>query len=394
MGSKTTKQKARKNNSKARKTNEPIVVAQIMGKWVGGGVEAVIMNYYRHIDRTKVQFDFICDEDSTNIPYEEIEKLGGKVILCPPYQKLPKYLKFLKQLFKEKKYRIVHSNINTLSVFPLYAAKKAGVPVRIAHAHATTDKKEIVRNLIKQILKHFSRMNANVFMSCSETAAKFQFGKKRKDVFLIKNAIDIDKFTFDKKIRKKYRQILDVADDVLVIGNVGRLVKTKNQLFLIDLFAELLKDKKQKAKLVIVGSGPNESEIRKRIIDKKLKDKVILLGQRGDVEKWYQAFDLYVAPSLYEGFGLSILEAQASNLPCVISDAIPHDVVINEKICTFLSLSNNTREWTKAIRAIEKSDVRKSNKIAIKNAGFDIDIQANMLTDIYLGKIGDMSCRQ
>ena len=93
MGSKTTKQKAQKNNSKARKTNEPIIVAQIMGKWVGGGVEAVIMNYYRHIDRTKVQFDFICDEDSTNIPYEEIEKLGGKVILCPPYQKLPKYLK-------------------------------------------------------------------------------------------------------------------------------------------------------------------------------------------------------------------------------------------------------------------------------------------------------------
>ena len=124
------------------KKEKPIVVAQIMGKWFGGGVEAVIMNYYRNIDRSKVQFDFICDEDSTNIPYDEIKKLGGRVIICPPYQKIFEYERFLIDLFKKNNYKIVHSNINTLSIFPLRAAKKAGVPIRIAHSHSTTNKKE------------------------------------------------------------------------------------------------------------------------------------------------------------------------------------------------------------------------------------------------------------
>ena len=124
------------------KNNKPIRIAQVIGKWVGGGVESVVMNYYRNINRDKIQFDFICDEDSTNIPYEEIEKLGGKVILVPPYQKAIKYHRKLKKVFKEEKYKIVHSHINTLSVFSLFAAKCAGVPVRIAHSHSTTNKKE------------------------------------------------------------------------------------------------------------------------------------------------------------------------------------------------------------------------------------------------------------
>ena len=123
------------------KQEKPIIVAQVMGKWVGGGVESVIMNYYRHLDHSKVQFDFICDEDSTRIPYDEIKKLGGRVFLIPKYQNLPKYLKALGKLLKENQYRIVHSNINTLSVFPLYAAKKAGVPVRISHSHSTSNPK-------------------------------------------------------------------------------------------------------------------------------------------------------------------------------------------------------------------------------------------------------------
>lgn len=122
--------------------NEPIKVAQIVGKWVGGGVESVIMNYYTNIDRVKVQFDFICDSDSTDIPYEKIEKLGGRVILIPPYQKILKYIKEQKRVLKENNYRIVHSHINTLSIFPLYAAKRAKVPVRIAHSHSTSNKIE------------------------------------------------------------------------------------------------------------------------------------------------------------------------------------------------------------------------------------------------------------
>lgn len=126
-----------------------------MANGLEDGVEAVVMNYYRHINRNKIQFDFFCDEDSTNIPYEEIRKLGGKVILIPPYQKMLKYHKELKKKLIEGKYTIVHSHINTLSVFSLWAAKSAGVPVRIAHSHSTTNKKEQKKNTIKKNIKTF-----------------------------------------------------------------------------------------------------------------------------------------------------------------------------------------------------------------------------------------------
>jgi len=145
-----------------------IRVAQVIGKWVGGGVEAVVMNYYRHIDHSKVQFDFICDEDSTDIPYEEIEKLGGKVIIVPPYQKIFKYQRALKKVLEEGNYKIIHSHINTLSVFPLRIAKKIGIPVRIAHSHSTTNKKEWKKNLLKQTLRPFSKVYATNYFCCSE----------------------------------------------------------------------------------------------------------------------------------------------------------------------------------------------------------------------------------
>ncbi len=187
----------------------PIRVAQVIGKWIGGGVEAVVMNYYRNIDKSKVQFDFICDEDSTNIPYDEIESLGGKVIIVPPYQKIIEYEKTLIRIFEENKYQIVHSHINTLSVFSLYAAKKAGVPIRIAHSHSTTNKKEKKKNLLKQILRPFSKLFATDYMCCTEHAGRWMFGNKEFDkgnVFVLNNAIELDKFRYDEKIRKLKRK--------------------------------------------------------------------------------------------------------------------------------------------------------------------------------------------
>lgn len=155
-----------------KKDKSKIRVAQIIGKWVGRGVESVVMNYYRNIDRAKIQFDFICDEDSNNIPYEEINNLGGKVILVPPYQEIIKYHKNLKKILKEGKYTIVHSHINTLSVFSPWAAKSAKIPVRIAHSHSSTNKKEWKRNIIKQILRPFSKLFATDYMCCSELSGR------------------------------------------------------------------------------------------------------------------------------------------------------------------------------------------------------------------------------
>lgn len=329
---------------------EPIRVAQIIGKWLGGGVESVVMNYYRHIDRTKIQFDFICDEDSTNIPYEEIKKLGGKVILVPPYQKVFKYQKELIRIFKENNYKIVHSHINTLSVFPLRAAKKANVPVRIAHSHSTTNKKEWKKNLLKQILRPFSKVYATDYMCCSELAGRWLFGNKEYDngnVYLLNNAIDLDKFKYDEEKRKEKRKELNIEDSTLVIGHVGRFVEQKNHRFLIDIFNEVHKQKENSI-LLLVGQGPLMEEMKEKVKILGLEKNVMFLGQRSDINELYQAMDLLLFPSLYEGLGMVVVEAQISGLPCVVSTEIPKIAKVTKKI-TFVNLKNKTETWNEVI---------------------------------------------
>lgn len=359
-------QKATKKE-KALKS-EPIVVAQIMGKWVGGGVESVIMNYYRHIDRNKIQFDFVCDEDSTNIPYDEIENLGGHVILCPPYQKLAKYLKFLKQFFREKKYRIVHSNINTLSVFPLYAAKKAGVPVRIAHSHSTSNQREWKKNLMKNALRPFSKVWATDYFACSELAGRYLFGNKAFDkgeVKIIHNAIDVEKFKFDPEARKKLRKEIGIADDDFVVGHIGRFVEQKNHRFLIDVFAEV-KKKKKNAKLVLIGQGPLREEIEQKVKDLGLEKDVFFLGQRSDTNKLYSVFDVFCLPSLYEGLPVVGVEAQANGAPCVFSDRITNEVIFNKNVVV-ICIDDYHLVANKAI------DIG----VRVQNKNFSLDITKN-----------------
>lgn len=286
-----------------KKKEEPIRIAQIVGKWIGGGVEAVVMNYYRHLDHSKIQFDFICDDDSTNIPYDEIEKLGGKVILIPPYQKVFKYQRELRRVLRDGKYKIVHSHINTLSVFPLYAAKKVGVPVRIAHSHSTTNKKEWKKNLLKQVLRPFSKKYATNYMCCSELAGRWLFGDKAYDegkVYLLNNAIDLDKFKYDKKIKDKKRKELGIKEDTIVIGHIGRFVAQKNHTFLIDIFNQFHKKEKNSI-LLLAGQGPLQEEIKNKVRELGLDDSVRFLGQRNDANELYQVFDVFLLPSLYEG---------------------------------------------------------------------------------------------
>ena len=330
-----------------KKKEEPIRIAQIVGKWLGGGVEAVVMNYYRHIDHSKVQFDFICDDDSTNIPYDEIEKLGGKVILIPPYQKVFKYQKELRRVLREGKYKIVHSHINTLSVFPLYAAKKVGVPVRIAHSHSTTNKKEWKKNLLKQVLRPFSKKYATNYMCCSELAGRWLFGDKAYDegkVYLLNNAIDLDKFKYDKKIRDKKRKELGIKEDIIVIGHIGRFVAQKNHTFLIDIFNQFHKKEKNSI-LLLAGQGPLQEEIKNKVRKLGLDDSVRFLGQRNDANELYQAFDVFLLPSLYEGLPVVGVEAQASGLLCFFSDDMTKETKVLDST-VFMSLSNTAEEWT------------------------------------------------
>ena len=369
---------------------EPIRIGMIMGKWVGGGVEAVIMNYYRHIDRNKIQFDFICDEDSTCIPRKEIESLGGKVIICPPYQKLNKYIKFLKRLFKENNYKIVHSNINTLSVFPLYAAKKAGVPIRIAHSHSTSNKVEWKKNIVKSVLKPFSTKYANCFFACTEHAARYQFGNKMYDsgeVTIINNAIDLDKFKYNEKIRKEIRKELQIKDNVVVIGHIGRFIPQKNHTFLIDVFNEYHK-KEPNSVLLLIGQGPLVNDIKNKVESLKLNDSVKFLGQKNNINDMYQAMDAFILPSIYEGLGMVLIEAQANGLPCYASTEVPMVAKVTDKI-NFIGLKEPIKIWVLNIRKTLNYKKREIDINMIKKLGFDIESESKKLELKYFELIGD-----
>lgn len=367
-----------------KKKEEPIRIAQIVGKWLGGGVEAVVMNYYRHLDHSKVQFDFICDDDSTNIPYDEIEKLGGKVILIPPYQKVFKYQKELRRVLREGKYKIVHSHINTLSVFPLYAAKKVGVPVRIAHSHSTTNKKEWKKNLLKQVLRPFSKKYATNYMCCSELAGRWLFGDKAYDegeVYLLNNAIDLDKFKYDKKIRDKKRKELGIKEDTIVIGHIGRFVAQKNHTFLIDIFNQFHKKEKNSI-LLLAGQGPLQEEIKNKVGELGLDDSVRFLGQRNDANELYQAFDVFLLPSLYEGLPVVGVEAQASGLLCFLSDDMTKETKVLDSTA-FMSLSNTDDEWATSILDNYINFRRKDTTSDITKSNFNIKYETNKLKNKY-----------
>lgn len=368
--------------------DEPIRVAQIMGKWLGGGVEAVVMNYYKHIDKSKIQFDFICDSDSTDIPYEEIKSLGGRVFLIPPYQHPFKYHFELKRLLKKEKYKIVHSHISTMSVFSLFAAFCAGVPVRIVHAHSTSNKLERKKDLMKKILRPFSKLFANEFMCCSELAGKWLFGNKTYDsgkVYLLNNAIDVDRFIYNEKLRKKKRKELNINDETLVIGHVGRFVDQKNHTFLIDIFNELNK-KNKNVLLVLVGQGPLEENIKKKAGVLNLENRIKFLGQRSDANELFQAFDVFVLPSLYEGLPVVGVEAQAAGVLCFFSDEMTKETKVLDST-VFMKITDSPDVWAEQIIKCSSVFKRESSKKAISAKSFDINEESTKLEKKYISLI-------
>ena len=321
--------------------NKPMRIAQIMGKMNSGGVESVVMNYYRNVDKDKIQFDFIVDSDSSIPQKEEIESMGGRIILVPPYQHIFSYLKELKKVLIENKYQIVHSHLNTLSVFPLFAAYLAKVPIRIAHAHSAANWKELKKTLLKYILRVFSKVFATDYFACSKVAGEFQFGKNsvnNEKVKLITDAIDIDRFKFDANVRNSVREKLCISKDTFVLGHIGRFDSAKNHMFLIDVFAAFHRLNKDSI-LLLVGEGSLESDVKHKVFELGLVDCVKFLGVRKDVNEIYQAMDMFLFPSLYEGLGLVLVEAQVSGLYCIASEHVPREVDLTGNI-SFLTLDN------------------------------------------------------
>ena len=359
----------------------PIRVAEVMGYMNGGGVEAVVMNYYRHIDRTRVQFDLIVCEGSTLIPRDEIESLGGRVFIVPSYSRPLQFMAAVENLFREQGWKIVHSHMNALSVFPLQAAKMAGVPVRIAHSHSTSGKGEYVKNLVKAVLKtQANRYPTNRF-ACSRYAGEWLFGKD-SDFQVVYNAIDLDRFRFNAEARAQARADLGLVGDQFAIGHVGRFMAQKNHGFLIDAFAEVAKARED-AVLLLVGTGEAEASVKALVDERGLSDRVKFLGQRDDVNRLYQAFDAFVLPSLYEGLCLVGVEAQVSGLPCLLSDTITREVDVTRE-CRFLTIDDPS-VWAGELRALSaRTD---SEREAVSRGSFDdydIESQGKRLTENYL----------
>lgn len=365
---------------------EPIRVAQVMGKMLFGGTESVVMNYYRHIDRTKVQFDFIADSDSMMpIPRkDEIERLGGRVFLVPPYQRLHEYIPALVRLFREQNYRIVHAHISTLNVFPLYAAKKAGVPVRISHSHTTAARGEWRKNILKYSLRPFAKTYATHYVACSKLAGEWLFGKKAMEqgkVTIFHNAIELDRYRYNEKVRNEVRKELGIGDDKFVIGHVGRFCYQKNQEFLLDVFAEVQKQNPD-AVLMLVGDGKDRERIEEKARRLDLWEKVLLLGCRSDVERLYQAMDMFVLPSRYEGLPVVGVEAQAAGLPCILSDKMTKEARITDKT-VLLELRLGADAWAKTIT--KRAEQKHANNVwTLICAGFSITTQCEQLLEFYV----------
>lgn len=357
----------------------PIRVAQVMGKMLGGGVESVVMNYYRHIDRSQVQFDFLVDADSTRVPEEEIKALGGHVFRIPPYQHPLRYRKELVRLFHEEHWPIVHSHINTLSVFPLSAAKKAGVPVRIAHSHSTMGKGESAKNLMKLALRPLSNLYPTERFACSEYAGKWLFGRNA-DFTVIPNAIELEKFHFDPVIRQETRRELGIADGMFLIGHVGRFMPQKNQAFLVDVLAELLPQKPDTI-LAFVGDGPDRPDVQQHAQELGIGDHILFLGQRTDVNHLYQAFDAFCLPSRYEGLGMVAIEAQVAGCPCVLSDQVPHEADVSGQ-SAFIPIQEPD-SWASEILRIQGTDKREQINSNKKLDFYDIEEQSKKICAQY-----------
>lgn len=352
-------------------------IVSYMGR---GGLETMIMNYYRHTNRTKVQFDFLVHRDFTADYDNEILALGGNIYRIPKLNPFsPLYFRALDSFFSEHHYDIVHSHLDCLSAYPLKIAEKHGVKTRIAHAH-NADQDHNLKYLIKAYAKRRIPRYATDFFACSQAAGQWMFPGQRFQV--MKNAIDARQYIYNPETERKMKEKFGLQNK-FVIGHVGRFSPQKNHNFLIDIFQYVEKSEKS-AVLLLLGIGDRKEKIEAKVRQSGLQDKVIFLGSRDDVPEVLQAFDVFVFPSLYEGFSIAVTEAQAAGLPCILSDRVPRECKLTENV-EFLSLDLSPREWAEHI--IRYKGKPKENQFdVICNAGYDIEENAKQLENFYLSR--------
>lgn len=347
----------------------------IVGVMNAGGAETFLMKMYRQLDKSKYQMDFAVAVEEKGFYDDEIISLGGKIFhITPKSEGMIKNFISIKQIVKKNRYvYVLRTSQHSLSALELFAAQLGGAKVRIfrsSNSNTTTgNKKEL---LLHKLCAFMPRVFANVRIAPSTEAAEFMFGKKcieKGKAFLLHNAVDLKVYHYDEKARIKYRREFN-CENALVIGHVGRFNQQKNHFFLIEIFKEILQVKPN-SKLVLIGTGELEEKIKKKVEDEHISDKVIFTGVRRNVQEILSAFDVFVFPSLYEGMPNTVIEAQATGVPCVISNTITREVDITGLV-EFVDLSISARQWAEKIVTINLThkDIRQdfvNNKYTIES---------------------------
>ena len=346
-----------------------------------GGIETMLMNFYRNIDRDRIQFDFLANKPAPGDYDEEVKALGGRLFISPGFMSYRKYAAYMTDLFREHpEYRIIHTHNGSLMLYALQSAKRNSIPVRIAHAHATAVPVGL-KNELKKLMRPLIKYAATDYWGCSDAAGKFYFSEKRWNNRheLIHNAINVDDFTFNSASRTAIRSKYGLGDK-FVIGHVGRLAPQKNQKMLLDVFDRVHRQNAN-THLVIIGTGELEDKLKEQCSALGLSDSVTFTGVQTNVNEWYSAFDAFVMTSLYEGLPVVAVEAQASDLPCILTDTITTEVSVTDRV-SFLGLHDDPQLWANAILELQPKD-RKDRSAQLQQAGYDIRYEAKRMQELY-----------
>lgn len=373
------------------KKTEPIRVLQIVSEMGRGGIETMVMNIYRNIDRSKVQFDFLAHYGREAAYNNEIRKMGGRIYEMPAlrddshiyYWKLFSYIRALNMFFKEHHYSIIHCNMTNTAVFYMPIAKKNGVKCIISHSHNSHAKKGLP-GLLTNLLQRNIYKYATDYFACSEAAEHWFYPKELINsgkIVVIPNAIDARSFSYNVDKRNNMRKQLKINDGEIIIGSVGRFRPEKNQIFILKLLKAILNEGVE-AKVVFVGNGECEDQVKKSAKEENLENYTLFLGARSDVPELMQAMDVFLLPSLWEGLPLVGIEAQASGLPCIVSDTVTRELSITDLV-EYLSLKDSISVWIQHIISASRG-VRYNMYGKIKDAGYDIKTTAAWFQKFYL----------
>lgn len=361
--------------------NEPIRVLQVFAALDSGGVANFVMNTYCRMDREKIQYDFALTSGQKSLMDDEAAALGARLFYFDADKSIAQNLRSV--LKNEGPFEAVHSHVFFYSGVVLSVAKRCGVPVRIAHAHNahTGESGSPVRKAYEAVMRGLIRANATVLLGCSEKACRYVFGSgcmsdSRTAVML--DGIDCERFAFDGQVRKTVRSEYGL-EDKFVVGHVGHFNPAKNHEKILSVFAEVAKQR-ENAALLLVGDGEFEGDVRAKADELGIADKVIFAGAHRDVERMYQAMDVFLFPSRYEGFGMAMIEAQANGLVCVASDVVPEEANADGR-AMYLQLSEDDAEWANAVLTAAE---RSTEAVAAVKKAFGIDVTAERLKEIYL----------